>query len=69
MRTPDSGISPRLGTKPTTPQKEPGRMVEEVVCVPRASGSIIAATAAAEPDEEPPGVRVASCGLRVGPGW
>lgn len=44
-------------------------MVEEVVCVPSASGTIIAATAAAEPEEEPPGVRVASCGLRVGPGW
>ena len=27
-----------------------------------------AATAAAEPDDEPPGVRSRSCGLRVGPG-
>ena len=28
-----------------------------------------AATAAAEPDDEPPGVRLRSCGLRVLPGW
>ena len=36
--------------------------MEEVVCVPSASGTIMAATAAAEPEEEPPGVRVGSVG-------
>jgi len=48
---------------------EAGRMVEPVVWVPIAIGTMKSATAAAEPLEEPPGVRVRSCGLRVGPGW
>src|SRR5690242_17016981 len=52
-----------------TPQKVPGRMIEPLVCVPIASGTIAAATAAAEPDEDPPGVRSGSCGLRVALGW
>ena len=34
--------------------------------VPRATGTIRAATAAAEPPEEPPGTRPGSHGLRVG---
>jgi len=42
-----------------------GRIVEPRACVPNASGSMRAATAAAEPDDEPPGVRRKSCGLRV----
>src|SRR4051794_41481198 len=37
------------------------------VSEPRASGANPAATAAALPPEEPPGTRVGSCGLRVGP--
>ena len=36
---------------------------------PMARGSMPAATAAAEPEDEPPGVRLASKGLVVGPGW
>ena len=43
-------------------------MVEPVVWVPIAIGSMKSATAAAEPLDEPAGVRVRSCGLRVGPG-
>ena len=43
-------------------------MIEPVVCVANATGTIPAATAAAEPDDDPPGVRVTSCGLTVGPG-
>ena len=43
-------------------------MVEPVVWVPIAIGTMKSATAAAEPLDEPPGVRVRSCGLRVGPG-
>ncbi len=53
---------------PCTPQNEAGRITEPEVCVPSASGTIPAATAAAEPEEEPPGVRAGSCGLVVGPG-
>ena len=43
-------------------------MTEPAVWVPRASGAMPAATAAAEPLDEPPGVWAKPCGLRVGPG-
>ena len=43
-------------------------MTEALVCVPIASGTMALATAAADPDDEPPGVRSAWCGLRVLPG-
>ena len=39
-----------------------------MVCVPSATGTMQSATAAAEPLDEPPGVRARSCGLRVLPG-
>src|SRR5215472_14376746 len=68
VMTPSRGIMPRLGLKPTTPQNAAGRMTEPAVCVPVANGSIPAATAAADPIDEPPGVRVGSHGLVVGPG-
>jgi hypothetical protein len=38
------------------PQNEAGLITEPPVCVPRASGIMPAPTAAAEPDDEPPGV-------------
>ena len=37
--------------------------------MPKASGTWPSATAAAEPDDEPPGVCAGLCGLVVGPGW
>ena len=43
--------------------------MEPAVCDPNASGTIQSATAAAEPDDEPPGVCCKLRGLRVGPGW
>ena len=43
-------------------------MMDPPTCVPIAAGIIFAATAAAEPEDEPPGVRRASNGLVVGPG-
>ena len=46
----------RLGLKPTTPQKAAGRITDPIVCVPTASWQRPAATAAAEPLLEPPGV-------------
>ena len=55
-RTPVRGIAPNVGLKPTMPQKAAGRRTEPPVWVPMASGTMPAATAAAEPDEEPPGV-------------
>src|SRR5436190_3495652 len=50
------------------PQYAAGRMVEPPVCVVSAIGTWKSATAAAEPDDDPPGVHAGSCGLRVGPG-
>jgi hypothetical protein len=50
------------------PQKAAGRMIDPAVCVPKASGAMQSATAAAEPLDEPPGVRAGSCGFAVLPG-
>ena len=47
------------------PQKLAGRIVEPRAWVPMAAGMVGAPTAAAEPLDEPPGVRLVSCGLRV----
>ena len=58
-----------MGLKPTTPQKLAGRRIEPPTCVPRATGTMPAATIAAEPEDDPPGVRRGSCGFVVGPGW
>ena len=46
------------------PQNAAGRITEPAVCVPKASGAMRSATAAAEPLDEPPGVcvRVARVG-------
>src|SRR5215472_3199623 len=61
-------IAPRLGLKPTQPQKLAGRRIEPSTCVPSPAGIMPEAAAAAEPLDEPPGVRRKSHGLRVGPG-
>ena len=61
-------ISPWVGLKPTTPQYAAGRIVEPLVWLPIASGTMLAPTAAADPLEEPPGVCSGLCGLRVLPG-
>ena len=53
---------------PMMPQIEAGRSTEPRTWLPVASGNIDAATAAAEPDDEPPGVRARSHGFQVGPG-
>src|SRR5690606_2992027 len=58
-----------VGLYPTTPQKAAGRMMEPEVWVPSARGTWPSATAAAEPLDEPPGVRPRLCGLRVLLGW
>jgi len=50
------------------PQKAAGRITEPAVCVPSASGASPAATAAAEPLEDPPGVCAGFHGLRVAQG-
>src|SRR2546423_14770364 len=66
--TPVRGMRPCVGLKPYTPQNDAGRITEPAVWLPSASGTIDAATAAAEPLDEPPGVCSGLCGLRVLPG-
>ena len=61
-------MAPWVGFSATLPQKPAGRMIDPPTWVPMAVGSMRAATAAAEPEEEPPGVRSRSKGWRVGPG-
>ena len=50
-------IAPTLGLKPTAPQKLDGRRIEPTTWVPSPAGTMPAPTAAAEPLDEPPGVR------------
>ena len=52
---------------PVMPLKLAGWRIEPPVSVPVAPGTSRAATAAAEPPDEPPGTRVRSQGLRAGP--
>ena len=49
------------------PHSDEGTRIEPLVSDPSVIGTCPAATAAAEPPEEPPEMRVGSCGLRVGP--
>src|SRR5437763_175871 len=58
-------MPPTLGLKPMQPQKLAGRRIEPTTCVPSAAGTMLQATAAAEPLLDPPGVRSRSQGLRV----
>ena len=51
---PSRDSRPNVGLKPTTPQNAAGRMTEPFVWLPTASGTTPAATAAAEPMDEPP---------------
>src|SRR5690349_25084144 len=60
-------MPPYVGLSPTVPVTAPGWRIDPPVSVPRASGAMKAATAAAEPPPEPPGIRSRSHGLRVGP--
>src|SRR5207237_3367013 len=52
--TPTRLIVPYVGLYPMTPQNAAGRTIEPAVCDPNASGTIQSATAAAEPDDDPP---------------
>src|SRR2546427_12313155 len=59
--------SPRDGFKPTSPHSLDGMRIEPPPSLACATGTRPAATAAAEPPLEPPGERLVSQGLRVGP--
>src|SRR5262249_15468253 len=58
-------MAPTVGLKPKQPQKLDGRRMEPTTCVPSPAAMAPTATAAAEPLEEPPGVRAGSHGLQV----
>src|SRR5947209_13636701 len=58
---------PRVGFIPTSPQAAAGMRIDPPPSDPVANGTSPAATAAAEPPEDPPGVRLGSHGLRVTP--
>src|SRR5262245_20906720 len=62
-----SGLRPRVGLRPKTPQHDAGMRIEPPPSLPCAIGTMRAATAAPEPPLEPPDDRVGSQGLRVGP--
>src|SRR3989441_2113754 len=61
------GTRPKVGFRPTRPQKLAGMRIEPAPSEPSASGANPAATAAAPPPVDPPGVRVRSHGLRDSP--
>src|SRR5688500_2318918 len=52
------GLRPRDGLKPKTPQQDAGMRIDPPPSPPLAIGTRPAATAAAEPPEDPPAVRV-----------
>src|SRR5579871_3361498 len=58
---------PRLGFSPKRPVQEAGMRIDPPPSLACAAGTMPAATATAEPPEEPPGVRSRAHGLRVGP--
>jgi len=58
---------PRLGFMPNRPQHEAGVRIEPPPSLAWAAGTMPLATAAAAPPDDPPGLRVRSQGLRVGP--
>ena len=58
---------PREGLRPKTPQQDAGILIEPPPSVPWASGTRPAASAAAAPPLDPPGVRLGFQGFRVSP--
>lgn len=61
--TPRRDTRPNVGFSPATPQQAAGPRIEPPVSVPSAASTMPSPTSEAEPLDEPPGMRVASCGL------
>ena len=61
------GTLPYGGLKPTTPQNDAGMRIEPPMSEPVARVAMPAARAAAEPPDEPPGLKAGFQGLRVTP--
>ena len=64
---PQRDTRPYVGLMPVMPHRAAGWRIDPPVSVPVAPGTRRAATAAAEPPEEPPGTRSLFHGLRTGP--
>src|SRR5215510_15934014 len=64
---PRAGTKPRLGLWANTPQQWAGVRNEPPISEPNSSDTYPAASAAAEPPDDPPGVRPRSQGLLVVP--
>src|SRR5437588_2954705 len=62
-----AATSPRPALRPTSPVQAAGIRIDPPPSLAPATGRIPAATAAAAPPEDPPGVRPGFHGLRVGP--
>ena len=65
--TPQRGTRPYVGFMPTTPQSAAGWRIEPPVSVPSAKSASPAATATAEPPDDPPGTRSARHGFFTAP--
>ncbi len=65
--TPVRSIVPSAGLKPTIPHSDAGIRIEPPVSLPIAQSPIPAATATADPPDDPPATRLWSCGLRTAP--
>jgi hypothetical protein len=65
--TPYLELRPYDGLNPTIPHILAGCLIDPPVSVPSAAGTSHAATATADPDDDPPGIRVGSQGLHAGP--
>src|SRR5215213_2016878 len=62
--TPARLVNPTVGLIPTSEHAEEGHTTEPSVSVPKATAVRLAATAAADPELEPQGVRSRAYGLR-----
>ena len=60
-------MAPTDGLIPATPLREQGQVIDPSVSVPTASGARPAASAAPDPEEEPPALRSSAHGLPVRP--
>ena len=65
--TPPVGTAPTVGLSPTTPLTDAGQTMEPSVSVPTARGTSPAATAAPDPDDEPPALRSSAHGFPTSP--
>ena len=67
FQPPLPGVAPAPGLMPTSPQHAAGMRIEPAPSLAVAIPTAPPATAAADPPEDPPGVRSGASGLRVMP--